>query len=177
MSTTFDQIVHRLQSIEPFLIQKINPAGFPEPWAQVSGPAVVAELVINPHTLREQVDAIAAQIAHWGRLVAQTKRVWEVHERLYRHWRSTQELALMEKLTEVEVDAKGKSKTSKPSQATIESHYRTDPLYATFSARIEEAEEAYNSTVAIHEAFKAKAAILRTDLYRVNDGSIQRWSP
>lgn len=160
-----DAIIHRLQNIDPFVVQQIDPQGVPRPWSRVTGAAIMAELVINPHTLRDQVDAIAAQIAHWGRLVAQTKRVWQVHERKYRYWRSGIELKL---LTESE---------KKPSQAVIEAHYRTLPEYELFQTALEEAEEAYNSAVAVYEGFRAKAQMLRADLHRAPDGSIQRWSP
>lgn len=160
-----DAIIHRLQNLDPFVVQQIDPQGMPRPWVQVTGPAIVGELVISPHTLRDQIDAIAAQVAHWGRLVAQTKRVWQVHERRYRHWRSTVELKL---LTESE---------KKPTQAVIEATYRTLPEYELFQKALEEAEEAHNATTAIYEAFRVKAQVLRSDLHRAPDGSIQRWSP
>lgn len=173
---SFDAIVHRLQNIEPFLIEKLDPEGKPQPWMQVTGPAIVAELVINPHQLGEQVDAIAAQIGHWGRLVAQTKRVWEVHERLYRHWRSMQELRLYEELTEDIVDAKGHTKRSRPTLGQIEASYRVLPEYAALQSRVEGAEEAYNSASAIYEAFRSKSFTMNADMYRVPDGSMQRRS-
>ena len=159
-----DAIIHRLQSLDPFTIQQVDPSGNPSPWMQVTGPAIVAALVISPN-LRAQVDAIAAEIAHWGRLCAQTKRVWQIHERRYRHWRSTVELKL---LTEHE---------KKPTQAVIEATYRTMPAYDVFQTAIEEAEEAFSASQTIYEAFRTKAQILRADVHRAPDGSMQRWSP
>lgn len=160
-----DAIIQRLQAIEPFVIQQIDPSGNPQPWLQVTGPSIVAALVINPHTLRDQIDAIAAEVAHWGRLAAQCKRVWEIHERRYRHWRSTVELKM---LSEAE---------KKPTQAVIEATYRTMPEYDVFQTATEAAEEAYNSAMAIYGAFRDKALLLRADVYRAPDGSMQRWSP
>lgn len=172
---SFDAIVQRLQNIEPFLIYKIV-EGVPVPWMQVTGPAIIAELVINPHTLAEQVDAIAAQVGHWGRLVAQTKRVWDVRKRLYMHWRSVQELHFYQALSEEVLDSKGKPKLSRPTQGQIEASYRTLPDYALFQTLVEEAEEAYNSAAAFYEAFRSKSFTMNADMYRVPDGSMQRRS-
>ncbi len=164
-----DAIVQRLQAIHPFSIQQIDPAGNPQPWALITGPGIIPDLVVNPHTLRDQIDSVAALIAHWGRLVAQTRRIWQAHERHYRHWRSQVELKCLREGIE------GLDK--KPSQAAIESFYRTLPEYTVFQVAIEDAEEAHNATTAIFEAFKEKAAVLRKDVRLGSDGSVTRYSP
>lgn len=166
---THDAIVHRLQAIQPFTIQQIDTTtGTPSPWAQVTGPSILRDVVINPHSLRDQVDTISGFIAHWGRLVAQTRRVWQVHDRRYRHWRSTIELQVLKEGIE------GLDK--KPTVAAIEAHYRSLPEYAVMQTAIEDAEEAYNSAVAIFEAFKEKASQLRRDVRFNQDGSVTRFT-
>jgi hypothetical protein len=165
----FDHLVQRLQTIQPFILEQIDASGAPQPWQQVTGPLLMQSLVINGSTLRHAVDSVAAEIAHWGRLVAQTKRVWEVHERRYRHWRSGIELECLR----TGVPGIEKSATQK----AIECYYRVLPEYALYQEKIEAAEEAHNACSAIFDAFKAKEQQLRRDVRIGSDGAVTRFTP
>lgn len=165
---SYDAIVQRLQNIEPFLLHKIDPQGNAVPHMQVTGQALVGDLVINAHTLRDQIDSIAAQILYWGRLVATQKRVWELRERQYRRWRSTIELKCLKE---------GVPGLEKTTAAAIETYYRTLPEYDAFQNAIEEAEEVFNIASAAYEGFREKARMLKADVWKAPDGSMQRWSP
>lgn len=156
-----DQYVQRLQNIEPFQIYSINEKGQVAPWYTVDG-SIMRDLVMRETDLAIQVQTIAAQIGHWGRMVAQTKRVWEIEERHYRAWRSR---FVLDKLSPKE----GKA----PSVAKVEAMYRIHSEYAPFQEAIERAEEAYESAKCIYEAFRAKRDMLRTVVYRSrDDGSV-----
>lgn len=165
--TRLDAIIARLQTMQPFPIQAIDISGNVHPWLIVDGHAIVPDLVINPHTLREQVDTVAGSIIHWGRMAAQCQRVWEVREREYRGWRSPIEL---------ECHRHGIPGVDKITEKLIEVYYRTLPEYNEFQQRVEEAHEAFNAATAVLEAFKAKKDMLRSDIYRSRDGSLQRGS-
>jgi len=156
-----DQYLQRLQNIEPFEIYAIGGEGGVTPWYTVDG-TILRDLVIRETDLALQVQTVAAQIAHWGRMVAQTKRVWEIEERHYRAWRSR---FVLDKLNPSE----GKA----PSMAKVEAMYRSDPEYAKIQTRVERAEEAHETAKMIYEAFKAKKDMLRATVYRSrDDGSI-----
>lgn len=157
-----DQYVQRLQNIEPFQIHAIKTDGTIAPWYTVDG-SIVRDLVIRETDLGLQVQTVAAQIAHWGRMVAQTKRVWEIEERLYRVWRSRFYLSKI-------VPKDGEKK---PTEKAIEAMYRTDEEYAKLQKAIERAEEAYETARSIYEAFRAKRDMLRATVYRSkDDGSV-----
>jgi hypothetical protein len=162
-----DQCIARLQHLEPFEIQAVGPDGAPQPWYVVTGD-IVRELVIYEPTLAEQVQSIAAQLGHWGRLAAQAKRVWEIEERAFRQWKATQVLALSEPPDNPEQARVWK----KPSEARIEAAYRTSGAYADWSARVERAEEAFNAATAIVEAFRAKASVLRWAVFKGRDENL-----
>lgn len=162
-----DAIIQRLQMMQSFPIYAIDPHGNVEPWLIVHGPAIVPGLVINPHNLREQVDTVAGSVMHWGRMAAQCQRVWQVRERHYRHWRSTVELRCL---------SEGIPGLSKVTQGAIESYYRTLPEYATHQSLVEEANESFLSAEAVLEGFRAMKDMLRSDVYRARDGSLQRGS-
>lgn len=154
-----DQYMQRLQNISPFNIHAILPDGNHEPWYNVDG-SIVQDLVIRETDLALQVQTVSAQIAHWGRMAAQTKRVWEMEERGYRAWRSRFFL-----------EQKGKDKP--PTEKAIEALYRIDDEYAVWQTQIERAEEAHDSSKSIYEAFKAKRDMLRATIYRSrDDGSV-----
>ena len=162
-----DEYVARLQNMEPFNIQAVNAKGEPQPWYSVTG-EIVRDLVIYEPTLAEQVQAIAAQIAHWGRLAAQSKRVWEIEERRFRSWKAERVLELSEPPDDPELAKVWK----KPSEAKIEATYRTDPDYEVQSARVERAEECFNAATAILEGFKAKASVLRWAVFKGRDENL-----
>lgn len=165
----FTALVQRLQGVAPFIVEQIDLSGTPKPWATMDPKQFVPELLINPHTLRHQVDSVAAQIAAWGRIVAQCKRVWEVHERRYRHWRSEVELKCLKE----GVPGLEKSATAK----AVEAYYRTLPEYAEFQTKIEAAEEAHGAAQAILDAFREKGQQLRRDVRIGSDGSVTRFTP
>lgn len=159
-----DQFIARLQNLHPFNIYAIQADGGVQPWYEVTG-LIVKDLVLDEVTLGQQVQTIAAQITHWGRLAAQAKRVWEIEERNYRRWRDYCFLKAIEAPTEPEA-AKG---WKKPTEAAIEASYRTDPEYVKHQSKIERAEEAYNAAIAVQEGFKAKKDMLVRYVVRYRD--------
>lgn len=169
MKDLLDQYVARLQNLEPFEIQSIDPSGNPQPWYTVTGD-IVRDLVIYEHSLAVQVQSTPAQIAHWGRHVAQAKRIWEIEERGFRTWKARQVLAASEPPPENSEEAKV---WKKPTEAKIEALYRTHEDYAKWSARVERAEEAFNAATTILEAFKAKAQALKGAVFRDRDANYQ----
>lgn len=165
MIETLDAIISRLQNMHPFNIWKIienkNGTVTIEPWYEVDG-SIVHDLVIKEHNLREQVQVVAAQIIHWGRMVSQTKRVWEITERLYRQWRDAQVLALL--------DPPKKAKDWKrPTEMMVNAQIRTMKDYAFHYQAQERAEEAYNSANLILDGFRAKKEMLKVAVIRRRD--------
>lgn len=155
-----DHIIQRLQNIPPFNIYQINPDGSCNPWYEVIGKDVVAELLISDFNIKEQVQSVSAIIGHWGRLRSQAKRVWDIKAREYRIWKATKYLEFRqdeEKHTEKEIDAL----------------IRTSVGYNQMYTEVERAEEAYESTSIIVQAWQAKKAMMKDLLYRHNteDGS------
>jgi hypothetical protein len=164
MHDLLDQYLARLQNLQSFNVYSVLANGSAEPWYEVTG-AIVRDLVLDEATLAQQVQTIAAQITHWGRLAAQAKRVWEIEEREYRRWRDYQIL----KCLEVPKEAEARTVWKKPSEAVIEATYRTNPKYVDFNIRIERAEEAYNAAIAVQEGFKAKRDVLIRYVVRYKD--------
>lgn len=162
--TILDQFISRLQNLHPFNIHAIQADGGIQPWYEVTG-LIVKDLVLDEVTLAQQVQTIAAQITHWGRLAAQAKRVWEIAEREYRRWRDYQVLKMIEPPANPEL-AKG---WKKPTEAIIEATYRTDPEYVKYQVGIERAEEAYNGAIAVQDGFKAKKDMLVRYVVRYRD--------
>lgn len=169
MDALLDQYVARLQNLEPFEIQAIEPTGEVRPWYNVTG-EIVRDLVVYESNLSEQVQIVAGQIAHWGRLAAQAKRVWEIEERGFRRWKAAQVLAASE-------PPENESGWKKPSEAKIEAMYRTNEQYAVWSKRVERAEEAFNAASAILEAFRAKVQVLRSLVFRGRDENLHLGAP
>lgn len=163
MDNALDAIVARLQNMHPWNIQQVSKEGEPEDWFPVTG-GIVHELVIKEANLLAEVQAISAQIMHWGRLAAQAKRVWEIRERQYRVWRDGLALAL--------IDPTGKPRAwKKPTQAQVDQTIRTMPEYTEHYNRIETAEEAFNATQAVLDGFRAKRDMMRAAIIRRNENS------
>lgn len=164
MYETLDGIVARLVNTPPWNINKFDEATREvAKFYEVTG-EIVHDLVIKDGNLQEQVQAVSAQIMHWGRWAAQAKKIWEVMEHKYRIWRDGKALEL--------VDPKGKPKDwKKPTQAQVDQHIRTDPEYETWYIAQETAEEAYNATTAVYEGFKAKKEMMRAAIVRKNENS------
>lgn len=171
MSTVLDQYVARLQNVRSFNIFSIGKKGEVAPWYEV-GPEVVRELVLSPHNLDFQVQAISAQIQFWGRMEAQSKRVWEIEERAYRHWRDARILEMATPPT----DAAAAKSWKKPTEKHIEATYRQDPAYHKFWTASERAEEAFNACHAILEGFRAKKDMMRAHVYRAQEDGAARMS-
>jgi len=155
-----DAIIQRLQNIASFNIYQINTDGTCQPWYNVTGKEVVDNLLLSDSDLRGQVQTVNGRIAYWGRLASQAKRVLEIKEREYRIWKATIYLHYRndgEKHTEKELDAL----------------IRTSPGYVDSYQQIERAEEAYNSTLAVVDAWKSKLQVMKMAIYRQNteDGS------
>lgn len=159
-----ENVVERALDIPPFTIETVDVRGNVVPWRVVDPKPLVAELVINPHRLRDQIDALPVQIGAWGRLCAQARRVWSIREREYRVWRSREELRLRDEGPKLTV-------------AQAEAQVRIHDEYLGYQQRIEAAEEVYNITTMIYEAFRAKQRVLGSDVYRSHDGDVSRRSP
>lgn len=152
-----DAIIGRLQNLHPFNIYEIDPiTGDIKPWYSVVAPTVLPELVIQENNLTEQIQVVSAQIAHWGRLTAQAKRIWAIAERKYRIWRDTQQLLIINTPDD----------KKKPTQATIDATIRTMPEYSVHYQNIERAEEAYNAANAILDGFRAKKEMMKLAIRR-----------
>lgn len=154
-----DAIIDRLQRIHSFNIHAVQEDGSVAPWWEVTGASVVPELIVTEADIMEQVQTISARIMHWGRMVAQCKRVCDIEERGYRAWRSQFFLNLL-----VEV---GDGK--KPTDKIMEAQMRVTPEYAEWYERTERAEEAYNTANAVLDGFRAKKEMLRLAVYRRNE--------
>jgi hypothetical protein len=164
--TILDQYVARLSNLNPFNIFAVHADGTVHPWYEVSG-AIVKDLVIDEVALGQQVQTISAQIAHWGRLAAQAKRVWEIEEREYRRWRDQ----IILEMVEPPADPQSRKDWKKPTELVIEATYRTHPEYVAWNQRIERAEEAHNAAIAVQEGFKAKRDMLVRYVTRHRDES------
>jgi len=179
MSTLLDQYIARLENIPSFNIHSVSNDGMTaKPWYEVTSDGVVRELVLDEINLAHQVQTITGEIQKWGRLVAQCRRVWEMKERDYRSWRSQIMLDLMTPPAEGEdktgwtVTAKGDPKP--PTKEVSDALKRIHPDYAKTYVAIERAEEAYHSTEAVYEAFKAKRDMLKRFAFRHHDsGDVQ----
>ena len=153
MDNLFDQYIARFQNIPSFNIHALAEDGMTAvPWYSVT-PEIVRDLVINELAIPAQVDVIAAEIQKWGRLSALAKRVWELEERRYRAWRSAFLLRALDPVSKPEG-------WKKPTTDAVEAMYRVDPEYAKHQVQVERAEEAYNATEALLQAFRAKKDML-----------------
>lgn len=154
MDNTLDTYIARFQNIPGVNIHAITADGQRAvPWYEIQMPTVIADLVVNELTIPMQLERVTAEIQKWGRLSALTKRVWEVEERIYRAWRSEFQLKV--------IDPTDKPKEwKKPTEATVEAMYRTQPEYHRLQAHVERAEEAYNTVEATLNAFRAKKDVL-----------------
>jgi len=153
-----DVIVARLQNIQPFNIYAVNPDGSVVPWYEVTGAQLIPDLIVQESNLLEQVQIISARVMHWGRLVAQAKRVWQIEERIYRRWRDK---FFLDAIKVSESDGK-----KKPTDKQIEAEYRNSPEYVVLYSNTERAEEAYNACLAVLDGFKMKKEALRIAAYR-----------
>lgn len=174
--TTLDAHVQRLQNLPSFNIHSVDGDGkTTKPWYEVSG-VVVREIAINSNNLAVEVEVVSAQVAAWGRLAAQAKRIWEVTERRYRIWRDTKMLSYLE--PPVTAAKKGKAKEGDeaekwkaPTEAMRNAMIHIEPEYTQWQVDLERAEEAYNAALAVQDGFKAKRDMLKTYAVRVGDES------
>lgn len=163
--TYLDQLVQRLQNLPSFHIYAIDNSGKLQRWYDVPVGDCVAELSVRRDTVPTQVETIAAQVGHWGRLSALAKRAWQIREREYRVWRDRTLLAILTPPDDGE-EKQGWSRTAKgepkaPSLTMADQIMRQSPEYGEFQQSLEEAEEAYNAANAMLDAFRAKANVLR----------------
>ncbi len=164
MQYQLDAIIARLQAMPAFNIHSVDAeTAAHRPWWNVTS-GIVQDLVVREEYLRDQVQALPAQIAFWGRMTALTRRVWEIEEREYRHWRDGEVLKLS-------TPPKDDPKWKKPTEKTIEATYRSHREYKKWSIRVERAEEAFNSAQAILDGFKAKRDMLRIAAMSSRDGT------
>jgi len=165
MYENFDAIVGRLVNLPSWNVYKFDEKTKKvEPYFQVTG-AVIHDLVIKDHNVRLQAQVVLGQIAHWGRWTAQCKRVWEVVEHQYRIWRDGKAL----ELTNPEGKPDG---WKKPTVAQVDQLVRTDPEYEDWYIQQERAEEAFNSSEAVYEAFKLKAKLLQSAVFTQWENSV-----
>lgn len=162
-------LCERLGSIPSFNIHVID-KGKSKPWYEVSGPQLIKDLVIDETNLHQDVVTVAAHVAHWGRLEAQAKRVWEMAETEYRVWRDGEALKMM---TPPE-DAG--SAWKKPPEHLIDATIRTKPAYVKHQANLERAEEAFNAAHFARDAFLAKRDMLKLCVVRAQGNSGPRLS-
>ncbi len=153
-------IIERLSNMHSWNIHEVKNEGMPTAWYEVVGMSIIPDLVIKEEGLQEQAQAISAQIAHWGRLVAQCKRVVDVVEREYRIWRDTLKMQLIESAE--------KKMTDKSLDAAVRAHAD----YRIWYVRMESVEEAYNATQAVLEGFKAKKDMMRRIIYRREEDGV-----
>ena len=158
---SLDKIVFRLQNMHPFNIYQVTEEGDAKPWWEVTGAEIVPQVVLNENDLTEQVQTISAQIMHWGRLVSQCKRVWEIEERKYRIWRDSYSLELLK--------AGEEDKTKKMTKEVRDMTVRQHPEYTAYYIKTERAEEAYNAASAILDGFRAKKDAIKAAVYRSNE--------
>lgn len=168
MATKLDETISRLQNIPSFNIHQVTATGETEPWFLVTG-GIVKDLILHEDTLAEQVQTIPAQIMHWGRLVGQCKRVWEIAERKYRIWRDTTSLGMLEPTTKP-------AKWKKPTGAQVDSTIRTQPEYIVHYTEMERAEEAYNAAMAVLDGFRAKRDMIKAAVMKATENSAPRLS-
>lgn len=162
-----DAIIQRLQNMHPWNINEIDiKTGKVKPWYEVTS-GIVLDIVIQDHDLKTQVQSITAQIAFWGRMKALTYRVWQIEERLMRVWRSKKFLELYAP----EDPPKG---WKKPSKEIVDAQIRQTSEYAEFYTRVERAEEAYNATDAVLNAFRAKKDLLKDHVIKQQNDSAPR---
>lgn len=154
MDNTLDAYIARFQNLPSINLYAIADEGQNAvPWYEVQMHAVAADLVVNELTIPSQLVVVTAEIQKWGRFSALAKRVWELEERRYRSWRSEFYLAA--------VDPADKPKDwKKPTEAGLEAMYRTQPDYHRLQARVERAEEAFNTVDGILQGFRAKKDVL-----------------
>lgn len=164
-----DHLIQRLQNTAPTNIYAVQEDGSVGPWMDVTG-ALLVELVVSEDRLPQQVEAVAAQVAYWGRLAAQAHRVWQIEERDYRRWRSR---VVLELLTPPEDEADAK-KWKKPTDKACEAGYRARPEYADWCVRLERAEEASRVAEAYREGYKAQKDVLKAFVGRGQDGAATR---
>jgi len=168
MSDYLDQYIQRLEAIEPFHVPKITDDGEIVEGFRIDG-SVAQVLAIREATLHDAVSVVATEIMWYGRLAAQAKRVWQQREREVTIWKARQYVTL------ASPDGKPDG-WKKPSDKFIECQYRTLDEYEKRNREAERAEEAFNASQLIVDAFRAKERMLKADVYRARDGSLQRLS-
>lgn len=171
--TMLDKIATKLANVQPFNIYAIDEAkDEAKPWYQVTG-AIAKELIINEAGIEEQVQSISAQIQHWGRLESQARRVWSMVDRKYRSWRS---MLMVDAYTPPRLDSAAAKTWKKPTVEAAEAAYRADPNYPIWQASIERAEEAFNSTHAVLEGWRAKQDMMKIAVWRRREDGAPRQS-
>lgn len=169
-----DEYIARFENMPSFNIASVSQDGMTAtPWYEVSAKVIVQELVLDEINVATQVQTVTAEIQKWGRLLAQTRRVWQLQERGYRAWRSKFFLDSIKRPEDGEekpgwtTTAKGEPKA--PTKETIEAMYRVSPEYHQWQVRIEQAEEVFHTVEAVYEAWKAKKDMLKQFAYRHRD--------
>lgn len=154
----FDTLVHRLQNMEPFTIQKLGPDKVPVDWFTVEPSQLVSLVMLHPANIYADIQQIGVQILEWSRYVSQCQRMWEIHERRLRVYKAAYVV-------------KGKETDPKVAIALLEQGYRSTPEYAELSEAVERASDAYNSVQGVLEALKTKRDMLKTFVRRGRDGN------
>lgn len=162
MSEVLHEYLARLQVVPDFDVLAVGPDGNPVPWYHVPVGAVVGDLALQAGRLREQVALVGSQIAHWGRLAALTRRVWQIRERELRTWEARKTLELLDPPSDPELVKTWKKPTVDQCKAT----YRVDVEYVQLYSEVERAEEAHNAASAFLEAFKAQKDVMRAHVRR-----------
>lgn len=163
MRSSLDAVVFRLQNFPSWNLYQIHPDGQAKPWFEVT-PGIISDLVIRESDLQTQVEALPAQIMFWGRMVAQARRVWEIEERLYRVWRDSLAIQILDNW----------SGGKRPTKDQLDQLIRAHENYPGFYQRIERAEEAMNAAEAVLDGFRAKKDLMKVAVIRRHeDGAPQ----
>lgn len=157
----------QIATIQPFTIYQIDhDAGNLVPYLIMDQATLVALLQISEHNLREQVDNAPLHIGWYSRLDAQAERCQEYLERKYAVWKANKRIEYLGS----DHPVTGKKTTI----AQAEDLYRTHADYGNICRWLEEARESKRSIAGVVSALRAKAKRLDVDIFRTNDGRLQR---
>lgn len=140
----YEDILDRIASFESFRIKD----------RVYSADLLIPQLMIDSKDLISECAAAAAFSLYWGLQAAQARR-WKAQvEAAYRMWRDR---------TWLEIKASPVPETGKmPTDATVERLLRTGGDYGVWRGKLDDAQEAAEMSEAVHEAFRLKVDLLKT---------------
>lgn len=148
---TFDEVVQRLQQMSGCHIYAINPeTAAIESWWQMEGAHVVPDLIIRDDRLDEDIDKLAGQIMHWGRLLALAERVYDIRKREYVQWKAKRYLDAV-------TPPEAPEASPEASEVKLPPKPKGLPKTATDARKAEHAERTAAYEAAVKAAAEAKA--------------------